>query len=168
MGHNKKSTGFTLIELLVVIAIIGLLSSVVLGSLNQSRVKARDARRKVDIKNLITVINSYNIDNNTYPAGEFDDVSAGLDFSSIGASFIPSLITQGYLSTPIVDPRNTGGYYYLYSWRNAAPTNTNWFNLHCGNTTTAKAFLLFIPEVQVLPYYAVSAIWPNANIICFD
>jgi prepilin-type N-terminal cleavage/methylation domain-containing protein len=38
--------GFTLIELLVVIAIVGVLSAIVLSSLNSSRLKANDARVK--------------------------------------------------------------------------------------------------------------------------
>lgn len=48
MNKNKRS-GFTLIELLVVIAIIGILSSVVLASLNVARDRGANAKVKAQI-----------------------------------------------------------------------------------------------------------------------
>lgn len=64
---TNRERGFTLIELLVVIAIIGILSSVVLASLNSAREKSRDARRIGDIKQLQLALEMYYDSNNGYP-----------------------------------------------------------------------------------------------------
>ena len=47
-----KENGFTLIELLVVIAIIGILSSIVLASLNSARDKGANAAVKADLNGI--------------------------------------------------------------------------------------------------------------------
>ncbi len=64
----KANSGFTLIELLVVIAIISLLASMVLTSLGQSRVKARDSKLVRDLIQVRNALELYRAANNDrYP-----------------------------------------------------------------------------------------------------
>lgn len=51
--NDKNNRGFTLVELLVVIAIIGLLSSIVLVSLNSARTKAKYAKAQTELDQFI-------------------------------------------------------------------------------------------------------------------
>jgi len=57
--YNNRSKGFTLIELLVVIAIIGVLSAVVLASLNTARSKGNDAAIQSDLSTIQTQAEIY-------------------------------------------------------------------------------------------------------------
>ena len=67
---KKFNRGFTLIELLVVIAIIGILSSVVLASLNTARAKGADAAVKSNLNNMRAQAELfYDNNGNTYNGG---------------------------------------------------------------------------------------------------
>jgi len=108
---NKQNRGFTLIELLVVIAIIGILSSVVLASLNTARQKSRDAKRVSDIKQLQLALELYFDANGGYPS----------------ALSTATLVTTGYIATVPTDPVGGGAYSY-------APIGTGCTSYHLGST----------------------------------
>lgn len=61
--------GFTLIELLIVLAIIGLLSSILIPNISGAQNKAKETAVKAVMYNTQIELESYQIDNNTYPAG---------------------------------------------------------------------------------------------------
>lgn len=65
---NKR--GFTLIELLVVISILGVLAALIVNNLNDSRARARDARKKQNLQQLKTALQMYYNDYQTYPAND--------------------------------------------------------------------------------------------------
>jgi prepilin-type N-terminal cleavage/methylation domain-containing protein len=120
MHSKSKNKGFTLIELLVVIAIIGLLSSVVLASLNTARAKARDAKRLSDMSQMQTALEFYYDSFGRYPNS--DNAGCG-GWDSSGAptaapSFITPLVLNNFLSN-LSDPsinNACGNYaYYRYS-----------------------------------------------------
>ena len=101
----KSNNGFTLIELLVVIAIIGLLSSVVLASLNSARVKSRDAKRRADLQQLSIALEFYFDAHDGYPA---DVVSNWENICTVTANSAGELVIEGFMPVLPCDPINSG------------------------------------------------------------
>jgi prepilin-type N-terminal cleavage/methylation domain-containing protein len=61
--------GFTLVELLIVIAIVGLLSTLIVISVSDSRTKSYDTRRLADINDLQKALTLYEADFERFPDG---------------------------------------------------------------------------------------------------
>ena len=135
----RHRRAFTLIELLVVIAIISLLSSIVIGSLNQARAKSRDSKRVQDLVQLRTALELYRNDNSgLYPADpnlEIDGKSCWeCDVTTFPATIDYSKLQSElgqYLNPRPSDPSvPTIGYFPLNAlsgyWYKVNPTRTNY------------------------------------------
>lgn len=136
-GHSAKS-GFTLIELLVVIAIIGILSSVVLASLNSARKKGRDARRVADIKQLQLALELYYDANGQYP-------------TTLGSTSSSPLVTAGYIAALPTDPTDGDVYGYVAYAATASPATCNGYHVGASLETTGHSSLSADSDITTFP-----------------
>jgi len=108
MKFRSRNQGFTLIELLVVIAVIGILAAVILASLNSARDKARDARRKSDLRQISIALELYKDKHNTYIVAGGGAEGQGWFSYKAGTSYPESvaqkLVDEGFLPSAIRDP----------------------------------------------------------------
>jgi prepilin-type N-terminal cleavage/methylation domain-containing protein len=132
----RRSKGFTLIELLVVIAIIGVLSSVILASLNTARAKARDANRAATISQIQTALELYYDAHNSYPSITEDECGSTEGYTTSNNNFMQSLVAEGDLPSYPEDPAgincniqyvNNGsdGYNIFVHWESKAASGCN-------------------------------------------
>ena len=104
----KRNKGFTLIELLVVVAIIGILASVVLASLNTARSKARDTKRKSDLKQIQIAVEYYYDKYGSYPSGVYSTTGYSLNMNVL--PIVPEFLSQ--MSPDPINVNGSYGYYY--------------------------------------------------------
>jgi type IV pilus assembly protein PilA len=118
---KNANRGFTLIELLVVIAIIGILSSVVLASLNTARGKGADAAIKANLANARAQAELF-----------YDNAGASYAGVCVGASGIATAVeaagatcldsVDGWTATAVLDDGAT--YFCVDSTGASATTGT--------------------------------------------
>jgi len=108
---SKK--GFTLIELLVVIAIIGLLSSVVLVSMQGTRARARDAKKQEDFRNISTALNMFYNKFERMP-NNYNPGSGACEGQIYYNQSMQELIDAGFLGSVPKSPGGGGYCYYSY------------------------------------------------------
>ncbi len=153
--HKQNKTkwfnrGFTLIELLVVVSIIGMLSSVVLVSVQGARNKAKDAKLILEVKELQKALELYRLDNGKYPgnvAGEHyyhgtrnncignpGDGGAQNGHTLTEAGMFDNTFTSKYMPTLPTELVSCGIYYIAFS--NSAEESS--INCIDGNNVTVQ------------------------------
>ena len=133
----KRLKGFTLIELLIVVAIIAILAAIAIPNFLEAQMRSKVARVKADQRSLATALETYYIDNNSYPAQQSSigadgygynytlpsNVAGGLKYqptfrmkSSLTDPLMLLTTPVSYISSIFVDPfSDTKGAAYAYS-----------------------------------------------------
>ncbi|TDR39737.1 general secretion pathway protein G [Tahibacter aquaticus] len=105
----RAARGFTLIEVLVVVVILAILAAVVVPKMMEHPGEARVVRAKADIQAIVTALNTYKLDNFSYPATE--QGLEALVSKPAGAPEAPNWRKGGYLDGV---PKDPWGRTYLY------------------------------------------------------
>jgi len=95
-----KRNGFTLIELLIVMALIGLLATIAIPRLTNTKERAQLAAMKSDLRNLVTMEENYLAENQKYTI----DLSTAYHVSPGNRTPTIALTTDGWTAS-ITSPR---------------------------------------------------------------
>lgn len=144
----RKQSGFTLIELLIVIAIIGILAAIAIPNLLNAVQRGKQKRTMADMRVLATAIESYHVDNSTFPAatcatGVFTDpgtVLAASSFSNLTPTYVVSApMRDGWQNYLAYNVDTALSKYNIRSYGRDASVDT----ATCGTTTDFNDDIVF-------------------------
>ncbi len=143
-----KNKGFTLIELLVVVSVIGVLATIIAGTLSDARARARDVKRELHMREIQTALELYNIDNGHYPfplgGWAYSATNTQNSFNNQVSSSWLALEEELGIDLPI-DPLNTG----LPAHTSVDRYGYGYFTLNnSGHCFGARYLLIYRPELK--------------------
>lgn len=113
---NRRNQGFTLVELIIVVAIIGILSTLGLNSYADILAKARDTKRKADLREVQVALQQYYVEYGTFQVANSGYSNGGNGWLSyVGGAYTTSVVqalyAEGFLERDdIEDPMQDPGY----------------------------------------------------------
>ena len=168
LGKRNLIGGLTLTELTIAIAIIGILSTIIIVSLNSARQKGRDAKRVRNVQEIQKAIELYIATNNAAPdlgdpnCGNPDaydntcyandwDGGSGKPWSTLTTAINPYMknVPKDPCGIACYDPSgnyNEGGYFeYVYQ----APGTLSYLNESLApGTTTVNTYRIFASNLE--------------------
>lgn len=159
---RRFEKGFTIIELLVVVAIIGILAGVVIIALDSSKVKAHDAQRTTELKELQQALEAFYSQNAGYPQCNTPGGWCGSDNGEFQTALQP-LVDAELIPEIVSDPLNYEGYIYEYYTQAGTSIDT------CGGTDVNqfKYVIRFATEARELTWPEAEGFTTEGNAYCF-
>jgi type IV pilus assembly protein PilA len=148
----EKEEGFTLIELLVVMIIIGILAAIAIPVFLSQRQKGYDASVKSDLRTIANELESYNTDQQSYPAVT-GGVTTTAGVSTIGTDTTTVRTSSGNVFTYALDSAGVGaaGSAYCLTGINAKGTHAWEYVSSQGGLQPASTFTAAPATPNVAP-----------------
>jgi type II secretion system protein G len=90
--YYTRKFAFTLVEILIVIIILGILTVALITKLTSIQARARDTARFTDLRAISTAIETYKVDNGSYPTANY--IAAVSRQTAFRDLVIPSVFAQ--------------------------------------------------------------------------